>query len=219
MPPADTVDRCGRQILQRRADPPCLQAKPVEDRPGHGAPGSIGKLIEMTTGPYPGKGTIEDRHHLARRHGQQRQAADHGAGLLRDRQPSVAKMGGIEIEHAGLRKSLLQKAGELRAIFDQDQIGGERPRSRSALVKTPVPGPSSMTGAFARTISFVIKRARDWLEGAIAATRNGSDAQVRKKCQRSDGVHIWVKGRSSFSVGNPAASLQSIVYSCILRKN
>src|SRR5882672_5359710 len=54
------------------------------------------------------------------------------------------------------------------------------PRASSALVNTPVPGPSSITGAETGVISAVMALASAGLDGAMAATRRGSASRERK---------------------------------------
>lgn len=55
------------------------------------------------------------------------------------------------------------------------------PRSSRAWVNTPVPGPSSMTGAVSGVISPVMRSASAPPEGAIVATRRGSLSHSRRK--------------------------------------
>src|SRR4030081_99291 len=54
------------------------------------------------------------------------------------------------------------------------------PRSRRARVNTPLPGPSSITGASFAEIPAVMALASCGLDGAIAPTRSGAESHSRK---------------------------------------
>src|ERR1700704_730395 len=54
------------------------------------------------------------------------------------------------------------------------------PRSSRARVNTPLPGPSSMTGASSAEIPAVMALASRGLDGAIAPTRSGAESHSRK---------------------------------------
>ncbi|SCM70093.1 hypothetical protein KL86PLE_10036 [uncultured Pleomorphomonas sp.] len=55
------------------------------------------------------------------------------------------------------------------------------PRSKSARVNAPVPGPSSKTGPSEGEISIVMSRESESPDGATAATRKGLATHDRKK--------------------------------------
>jgi hypothetical protein len=67
------------------------------------------------------------------------------------------------------------------------------PRCNSALVNTPVPGPSSMTDPVAVEISRVITSERLLLEGTTDATHSGFATHARKKRKLSN-VEVLFNG-------------------------
>ena len=170
-PPGNAVDGSRRKIAQRSANAPGLEPQPVEYRARHRAARPVGELIETSGRLEIAESPGEDRHHLARRHRQQRQAADHGGNARLRKQPVPASSA------ASIRSTRARgnRCCSIRANSGPNSTSvmslSLTPRATSARVNAPVPGPSSSTCPSDGRISAVIRRASDPPEGATAATR------------------------------------------------
>lgn len=138
--PRDAIDGRGRKI-EHCAPYACgLEAKSVENGPGHGTKRPIGELIEGPARTDVLEGTGQDRRHLARRHRQERQTADDGPYRLFGEEIQMSELRRVHGQDSGVRKAVLQHGNEVPAVFDERQImladatREQRPREKRCLI-------------------------------------------------------------------------------------
>jgi len=117
------IDGSRWQISNCPTDSRGFQPQTIENGTRHGAAKPVGKLIERPVGAKVSEGSTKDRQHLSRRHGKQRQAADHGANRRGRKQVEPGQPRRIRQEHPRLRESMQQEPGKVGTIFNQCELG------------------------------------------------------------------------------------------------
>ena len=173
------ISRCGRDVGDR-FPPHRSKPEPVQNHPRDWASWNVSELIQRAA--------------LAASNGKPRRRSPISCSDIETSgKPTTAPTGAPEKRPAWCRRAASERrtraSGNRRSrMLAKSDPHSTRVRSRSltprasnALVKTPVPGPSSITNPVSEEISEVIRWASAELEGRMEPTRRGLASHARRK--------------------------------------